>query len=195
MAATGHHRGMSDGPWLKGRLLVAGPTLADPNFFRTVLLLLEHNEDGALGVVLNRPSEADLDDSLPEWAHLAAHPPVVFVGGPVAPGAAICLGRVQGGIETEAWQPVVGPVGILDLNHEPEELAPPPEEIRVFAGYAGWSPGQLEGEIEEGGWFVLDAEPDDALSPVPEGLWRLVLRRQGGDLAMMANFPTNPSLN
>jgi putative transcriptional regulator len=183
---------------LKGRLLVATPNLGDPNFERTVVLLLEHGPDGALGVVLNRPSELDVAEPLPEWARAAAHPPVVFIGGPVAPSAAVCLARVGRHGGADGWQPLLGlgsGIGTLDLDSDPDDAIPRLEEIRVFAGYAGWGAGQLEDEIEEGGWFVVDAEPGDPLSPAPERLWATVLRRQKGTLALFAAYPADPSMN
>jgi putative transcriptional regulator len=188
---------VSDEP-LKGRLLVATPNLGDPNFERTVVLVLEHSDDGALGVVLNRPSQLDVAEPLPEWAPAAAHPPVVFIGGPVAPSAAVCLARLGRHGGAEGWQPVLGlagPVGTLDLDSDPDAAIPGLEEIRVFAGYAGWGPGQLEREIADAGWFVVDADPADALSPVPERLWVTVLRRQKGTLALFAGYPADPTMN
>jgi putative transcriptional regulator len=179
---------------LKGRLLVATPNLGDPNFERTVVLILEHGDEGALGVVLNRPSELDVADPLPEWARAAADPPVVFIGGPVAPSAAVCLARVAPG-GAAGWEPVLGPVGTLDLDSDPDEAIPRLHEIRVFAGYAGWGPGQLEGEIAAGGWFVVDADAGDPLSPAPQELWSAVLRRQRGTLALFAAYPADPTLN
>jgi putative transcriptional regulator len=185
---------------LRGRLLVANPGLPDPNFDRTVVLILAHEDEGALGLVLNRPTEMDVDSPLPRWEHLAADPRVVFVGGPVSPGAAICLARVPvAGVfdpdVTEGWAPVTGELGTLDLEKDPEDLDISVEEIRVFAGYAGWGAGQLEEEIEAGAWFVLSAEPGDIMSCEPEMLWKRVLRRQGGDLAIIAAFPPDPNLN
>lgn len=180
---------------LKGRLLVATPNLGDPNFERTVILLLEHGEEGALGLVLNRPSQLDLAEPLPEWARAAAHPSVVFIGGPVAPSAAVCLARLSRHGSTDGWRQLLGSVGTLDLDSDPDEAIARLDEIRVFAGYAGWGPGQLESEIEAGGWFVVDAEGADALSPAPEGLWAAVLRRQRGTLALFAAYPTDPTLN
>ena len=189
----------------KGRLLVATPNLGDPNFERTVVLILEHGDDGALGVVLNRPSDLDLAEPLPEWARAAAHPPVVFIGGPVAPSAAVCLARVGAYGAAPGWEELLGPsgplsggrgpVGTLDLDSDPEEAIPRLDEIRVFAGYAGWGPGQLEGEIASGGWFVVDADPADPLSPAPENLWSAVLRRQRGALALFAGYPPDPTMN
>ena len=186
---------MSD-DMLKGRLVVATPNLGDPNFERTVVLVLEHGDEGALGVVLNRPSDLDLAEPLPEWARAAAHPPVVFIGGPVAPSAAVCLARVghNGGGAT-GWEPLMGPLGTLDLDSDPDEAIPRLDQIRVFAGYAGWGPGQLEAEIEAGGWFVVDADATDPLSPAPEHLWAAVLRRQRGALALFAAFPADPTMN
>lgn len=190
---------------LRGRLLVATPNLADPNFDRTVVLLLEHADEGALGVVLNRPSDLDLAEPLPEWARAAAHPPVLFIGGPVAPSAAVCLARagVCGG--AQGWEPLLGPrgplrgalgpVGMLDLDADPDEAIPRLEGIRVFAGYAGWGPGQLETEIASGGWFVVDADAADPLSPAPENLWSAVLRRQRGTVALFAAYPPDPAMN
>jgi putative transcriptional regulator len=180
---------------MAGRLLVATPLLPDPNFDRTVVLLLAHSTEGALGVVLNRPSEMELDSPLPRWERLAADPPVVFVGGPVAPGAAICLARLPAGRPTAGWTPVTGELGTLDLEQDPDEVAEGVAQIRVFAGYAGWGPGQLEGEIAAGAWFVVAAEPGDAMAHDPGQLWKQVLRRQGADLALMAAFPADPSSN
>ena len=190
---------------LKGRLLVASPNLGDPNFERTVVLILEHGGEGALGVVLNRPSDLDVAEPLPEWARAAAHPPVVFIGGPVAPSAAVCLARVARDGAARGWEPVLGPsdslsgelgpLGTLDLDSDPDEAITGLDEIRVFAGYAGWAPGQLEAEIEAGGWFVVDAEAGDPLCPAPEELWANVLRRQRGSLAFFATYPPDPSLN
>lgn len=180
---------------MKGRLLVAVPGMYDPNFDRTVVLLLEHTEDGALGVVLNRPSETGVEEALPGWEPVAATPPVVFVGGPVAPTGALALGTVTGE-PTEGWTPVLGSVGLLDLGQSPTSTAGTEvAQARLFAGHAGWTAGQLEGEIAGGGWFVVDAEPDDALASDPEQLWPSVLARQPGRLAWFANCPADPRSN
>jgi putative transcriptional regulator len=180
---------------LKGRLLVATPALGDPNFDRSVVLVLEHGDDGAVGVVLNRPTATELAEPLPGWHRLAAEPPVVFVGGPVSPDAAICLARSWPDEAVDAYEPLVGSLGTVDLSIDPDEVASALQAVRVFVGYAGWAGGQLEGEIAAGAWFVVDATPDDALSAEPERLWRAVLRRQRGRLAMFANFPSNPIMN
>jgi putative transcriptional regulator len=187
------------GSW-SGRLLVATPLLTEEPFSRTVVQLLQHDaDDGALGVVLNRPSHTPLSEVLPGWALLAPEPVSVFVGGPVQPSAAICLGRLTVTAprpEEEEPSYVVVPgapwLGTIDLD---VEAADPVEEVRVFAGYAGWSPGQLEDEVEEGAWWVCDALPGDCFSPDPVHLWRDVLRRQGMPLALVASYPPDPTLN
>ena len=181
---------------LKGKLLVAAPALVDPNFFRTVVLVVEHNVEGAAGVVLNRPSDTSLVESpLDAWEEVAADPPLVFVGGPVSPGAAVCLARATPHAEPHGWQPVIGGLGVLDLGRDLSDVRSDLDRVRVFAGYAGWGSGQLEHEIAEGAWYVLDADPEDALSSQPGGLWRFVLKRQGGKLALVANFPADPNMN
>jgi len=185
---------MTEAP-LSGRLLVAAPSLRDPNFDRTVVLVVEHTEEGALGLVLNRPSDTDLAAALPGWEGVAAEPSVVFVGGPVAPTAAIALGSAAAGDEVEGWRPLFDGIGSVDLERDPEELAVPVHDVRVFAGYAGWAPSQLEAEVEAGAWYVVDARPDDTRSGRPDDLWSAVLRRQGGPLAVVANFPPDPSMN
>ena len=192
MAAAHEPAGMS---MLKGRLLVATPSLGDPNFDHTVVLLLEHGEDGAVGVVLNRPTGTDLSDPLPGWSRLAAEPPVVFVGGPVSPDAAICLARSWPDEPLDSYEPLLDSLGTLDLSADPDEVAAGVQGVRVFVGYAGWGAGQLESEIAAGAWWVVDASPDDALSAEPEELWRSVLRRQRGRLAIFANYPANPAMN
>jgi putative transcriptional regulator len=180
-----------------GRLLVATPTLEDPNFHRTVILLLDHSEDGVLGVVLNRPSEADVADALPEWALHATDPVRVFVGGPVQPSAALGLAWCPPGLPEDndgGLRVLGGSIGTLDLE-EPDEIPPGCRGVRIFAGYAGWATDQLRDEIAEGSWYVVDALPEDAVTPEPDTLWRRVLRRQPGPLAMMASYPPDPSLN
>jgi putative transcriptional regulator len=182
-----------------GRLIVANPLLPDPNFDRTVVLLLACGPDGALGLVLNRPSETGLAAPLPGWEQLAAAPPVVFVGGPVQHQAVICLAPAPAGtvpsLPPEAWNAILPDVGTLDLDLDPDGLQATFKQVRIFAGYAGWVAGQLEAEITAGAWWILDSVPDDPFSDDPETLWKRVLRRQGGPLALVASFPDDPRHN
>lgn len=185
---------------LAGKLLVASPTLQSPVFARTVIAMLEHTDDGALGVVINRPGDASLLEVVPPVADIASAPAVLFSGGPVEPNVAIALGVVQpgaveGAADREAWRPVVGPLVTVDLDYDPALLAASLRELRVFAGYAGWSGGQLEGEIEDGSWFVVDRMPGDAFHDFPDRLWSAVLRRQPWPLCAVANFPFDPTMN
>jgi putative transcriptional regulator len=181
---------------LTGRLLVATPALKDPNFERTVVLLVAHEEGGALGVVLNRATEVPVAEVLEGWGGLAGEPAVVFEGGPVQPEAAICLARTRTGVGRLAgFNQVSGAVGTVDLSGDPDKLRESVVAVRVFAGYAGWAPGQLEREIEGGSWFVFDALPGDAFVNRPDDLWPMVLRRQGGLIAAVAIFPVDPTMN
>jgi putative transcriptional regulator len=175
----------------RGRLLVATPDLQDPNFSRTVVLMLEHSEEGALGVVLNRPLELPVSEVLPDWAASATAPACLFVGGPVSPTSVIGLGRGHG----DGAQPLFDGLATLDLEADPLESAPDLDGLRVFVGYAGWAARQLDDELTAGGWIVVDRLPDDPFSTDPSNLWRAVLRRQGGRLAMFATAPEDPSTN
>ena len=184
-----------------GRLLVATPLLGDPNFRRTVILVVEHEEvQGTLGVVLNRPTEIPVGQVLDQWSDLVTDPPMVFSGGPVARNSALALAMVPGADEPAGWRaldgaPALARLGLLDLDTPPSVLQQAIQSLRVYAGYAGWSPGQLESEIGEGAWHVIAAEPGDIFAPDPDALWRTVLRRQEGDLAFLATYPDDPGLN
>jgi putative transcriptional regulator len=190
-----------DEPIHVGRLLVATPRLADPNFRRGVVLVVEHDDsEGTLGVVLNRPTEVPVDRVLPPWAKLTCGPAVVFQGGPVALDSALALASVRDGERPLGWRALDGEagggcVGVVDLDAPPELLAAEITGLRVFAGYAGWGRGQLRSEIDEGAWYVLSAEAGDVFMDRPEQLWKAVLQRQGGDLALVATFPDDPTLN
>lgn len=183
----------------QGKLMVANPALVSAEFERTVVLMLAHGDAGALGVVLNRPSETDLDTPLPQWQDLAAAPSVLFAGGPVNRRAAICLARSAAGRAytgaTDGWAPLTGDLGTLDLEMDPALVAVTVSQLRVFVGYACWDGGQLESEIEVGAWWVLPAEPGDIFSDQPEQLWKRVLRRQPGELALVSAYPADPSMN
>jgi len=186
---------------LSGRLLVATPLLGDPNFRRTVILIVEDEpEEGTLGVVLNRPTEVQVGQVLESWTDLVTGPTVVFKGGPVSPNSALALALAQGDEEPLGWRSLDGSslmsrIGLVDLEAPPELLAGGITSLRVFAGYAGWGPGQLQAEIDEGAWYVLPGEPTDAFLAEPEQLWPAVLRRQGGDFAIVATYPDDPMLN
>jgi putative transcriptional regulator len=175
---------------VRGKLLVAAPSLADPNFYRTVVLMFEHTDEGAAGVVLNRPSETTVREVLPSWAELAAEPGVVFVGGPVQPDGVICLARAAPDQSPDGFRELADGIGSLDLEQDATV-----ETLRIFAGYSGWGGGQLEAELAEEAWLILDALPGDVFTPGPGQLWREVFRRQSGNLRLLANFPPHPSLN
>jgi putative transcriptional regulator len=175
-----------------GRLLIAGPSLGDANFDRTIVYLLEHGPEGAFGVVVNRPSEFPVGDALPFWAAAVGQPPVVFSGGPVEAGVALGLARVHETIDCPGWSVVDGTIGSVDLSMDPEAIAAGIEIARVFVGYAGWAAAQLDEEVAGGAWLVVDAEPDDLFTPAPEHLWGEVLRRDSAQAAMAAS---NPSWN
>jgi putative transcriptional regulator len=181
---------------LTGRLLLATPTLRDPTFRRTVVLVLNHDDDGALGVVVNRPLQVEVAAVLPDWQPYLTAPAVLFQGGPVSLDSALGLVAVPGDDdEPLGVRRIIGSLGLVDLDTPPEVVVAELSGLRIFAGYAGWSEGQLESEISEGAWYVVDGEARDAFSDAPEDLWRTVLRRQGGDLAMVATYPEDPSLN
>ncbi len=182
--------------WLTGKLLVATPALEHPTFRRTVILLLDHSEDGALGVVVNRPSGVDVEACCPGWQPYATVPGRLYTGGPVSQDSALGLASVPGDDhDPPGIRRIVGSLGVVDLDVEPVVIAESLGGLRIFAGYAGWSSGQLEDEILEGSWFVVDATARDAFTDDPEGLWPLVLRRQGGDLALVATYPDDPTMN
>jgi putative transcriptional regulator len=177
---------------MRGQLLVAGPTLLDPNFRRTVILVGEHGEEGAMGVVLNRPSETGVEDAVPPLADLSGVDELVFVGGPVQPEAVIVLGDF---VEPDrAGTLVLGSIGFLPGDTARDEIGEL-TRARVFAGYAGWGPGQLEAELEEGSWIVEPALPADVFTDRPDELWSDVLRRKGPEYSVIALMPEDPRLN
>ena len=178
-----------------GRLLVAEPMLGDPNFDRTVVLVLQHTPDGALGLVLNRPTDVPVVEALPTWGGLATDPAVLHIGGPVEEHSGWCLARARDVDALEGFVPVLGDLGLVDLELDPDHVEASFSAVRLYAGYSGWGPGQLEHELAQDAWFVADAEPDDPFLPDGPGLWRRILARQGGPLARLALFPPDPSLN
>ena len=171
-----------------GTLLVASPALVDPNFYRSVVLLLEYDQDGALGVVLDRPLDINVDEHLPAWRTHLAPPYRVFDGGPVQPETAIGVAFRPSAEAIETWRPVLGGVGLVDVSQDPAAVGGI-EEARIFAGYSGWGAGQLDMERTVGSWFPVEGTRDDVFDPVPAGLWRRVLRRQHPSIARYANYP------
>ena len=170
-------------PTTRGRLLIAAPPLGDPNFDRTVVYVLEHNEQGALGVVVNRVS-SPVEEAFENWTPFLAPPATAFAGGPVQVEAFIALGRsADGRIEP------------VELDRDPLLLEPEPRGVRIFHGYAGWGAQQLDGELEAGVWIVASATVDDVFTDRPDELWATVLARQPGRLAWMAGVPADVSVN
>lgn len=179
---------------LRGHLLIASPALLDPNFRRTVVLVTEHTDEGAMGLVLNRPSEVAVAEAVPKLATLVEHGTPVFVGGPVQREAVVALAELDD--QSAAAAPALGDwVSFLRPDADPEELETGVARARVFAGYAGWGEGQLESELEESAWIVEPAVPEDVFTPDPHGLWSTVLRRKGGTFVLLALMPVDPSVN
>jgi putative transcriptional regulator len=178
---------------IRGQLLIAGPTLLDPNFWRTVVLIVEHTDDGALGLVLNRPSETTVAETVPQLEELIDPEQPVYVGGPVAPSAVIVLARFDD--PGDAALLAFADVGVLGSSISIEEPVDGVRDGRAFIGHAGWGPGQLDGELERGDWIVEPAQLEDAFSGDPESLWASVLTRKGGSYALIARMPADPSWN
>jgi putative transcriptional regulator len=179
-----------------GDLLVASAVLTDGVFDQTVVLVLDNDSDGALGVILNEISQISLESVLPDWAPTVSEPKLLFHGGPVSPNGAICLASVaEKGEEPPGWRPLFDRVGLLHLDTPIEIVAGAYADLRIFAGYAGWSPGQLAGEVAQRMWHVVPAEYHDVFGPQPTGLWRRVLRRQKSELAYFATWVEDPEWN
>jgi putative transcriptional regulator len=176
-----------------GRLLIATPTLLDPNFHRSVLFMVEHSEEGALGLVLNRPTAAPVSDHVADWADMAAPPALVFVGGPVANEVAVGLAQ-DPGTPPDSWVEALPGIGLIDLT-EPPAAYGGVGRARVFSGYAGWESTQLDFELATGSWVLLTADADTVFTSDPADLWRRVLARDPGLLRMYASYPTDPRLN
>lgn len=179
-----------------GNLLVATPALLDPNFAESVVLLLDVDAGGALGVVVNRPSPVPVSEVLGSWGEVVAEPEVLFQGGPVGPEGALAVALLRDAEDAPVgFREVEGRLGLLDLDTPMELIDGTLVGLRIFAGYAGWGSGQLEAEIEEGSWYVVPGEPRDAFRLDPTGLWRDVLRRQPGEMAWHSTRPVDPDLN
>jgi putative transcriptional regulator len=177
----------------RGQLLIAGPALADPNFWRTVVLIVEHSEEGAFGLVLNRPSETSLGEAVPELDELVDPDEPLFIGGPVQPSSVVVLGHFEDA--DDAALMAFDDVGVLGTGSSPQELSAGLRAGRAFVGHAGWGAGQLEAELERGDWILETARLEDAFSSSPRELWSRVLTRKGGSYALVARMPPDPSLN
>ena len=179
-------------PSLQGQLLIASPSLLDPNFKRTVILITEHNAEGAAGLVLNRPTDAEVAEVVPPLEPLVHDGEHVWMGGPVQPNGVLVLGEFAD--PGDAAVPLFGSLGFPALD-EPEEVVPLTTRRRIFAGYAGWGSGQLEDELAREDWILEAASNDDAFTEEPEELWADVLRRKGGIYELVARMPEDPSVN
>lgn len=179
-----------------GSLLLASPALLDPNFVDTVVLLLDVNDQGALGVVLNRPSALPVSEVLGDWGDVVDEPEVLFQGGPVSTDGALAVALASSdGLDAAGFKAMWGRVGLLDLDTPRELVDGTVDRLRIFAGYAGWGAGQLHGEVAEGSWYVVPGLVEDVFAGEVPDLRRQVLRRQPGDLGMHATRPADPELN
>jgi len=177
--------------FLQGKLIVSSPSLIDPNFRKTVVLIAHHDEEGALGLVLSRPSDVAAAEAVPVLDGLPGAEDPVFVGGPVQPDAFMVLAEFED--VDDAAAPIIDGLGFMPADAEPADLAI--KRLRLFAGYSGWGSGQLEDELAEDSWIVVDAAADDAFADDPDVLWRTVVQRKGGSFSLMENMPFDPGLN
>ncbi|MDL9936590.1 YqgE/AlgH family protein [Gordonia sp. ABSL1-1] len=181
-----------------GTALISATDLLDPNFARSIIYVIEHNDAGSLGVVLNRMSQTAVHNLLPQWTDLAASPRALFVGGPVKQDAALCLGVVKPGADISgfsALRPIDGRVVLVDLDADPEDFADVLDGVRIFAGYAGWGIGQLDDEIDQGSWMLASALPRDVLAPPTIDVWSDIVRRQPWPIPLLATHPIDVSVN
>jgi putative transcriptional regulator len=177
----------------RGQLLIAGPTLVDPNFWRTVVVVIEHTDDGALGLVLNRSSETMVGEAVPQLEDLVDLDERLFIGGPVQPSGVIVLAEFED--PADAALIAFDDIGVLGMGSGAEELLAHVRAGRAFVGHAGWGPGQLDSELERGDWILERARREDAFCPSPTDLWSQVLTRKGGSYALVARMPPDPSVN
>lgn len=190
---AGHNGGVS-AERLTGQLLVATPLIEEGIFHRAVILVLHHDDEGAQGVVLNKPLLAEVEAVLPGWGRSTGGSSTLFQGGPVQLDSALGLARISV-TRVPGVRPIVDGVGVVDLDADPAPIGRRVGAVRIFVGYAGWSAGQLEGELRTGSWYAVDADPWDVFSYEPERLWADVLRRQHGPLSWVAFLPEDPSVN
>lgn len=178
---------------IKGQLLIASPSLVDPNFRRTVVLIAEHTEEGAMGVVLNRPSDTAVGEAAPQLGPLVGDEETVYVGGPVSPGGIVVLAEFQD--PDDAALIVLDDVGFPSAEADFGDLADGVRRARAYAGHAGWGPGQLEAELEEEAWILEPPRREELFFDNAEGLWGSVLGRKGGRYALLGRMPPDPSMN
>ena len=181
-----------------GSLLIAAPDMPDPNFQRAIIYVIEHDHSGSLGVVITRRSETPVDSILPAWADLCAPPSVFHIGGPVKPDTGIALAVLESGVDgrrLEGLQRIEGRVHVVDLDSDSEFLRDRIEGMRVFVGYTGWSPGQLQSELDRGDWYVAPSLPSDLLAPARTDVWGAVLRRQEMPLPLYATYVNSGDVN
>jgi putative transcriptional regulator len=176
----------------RGQLLIASPGLVDPNFWRTVVLIVEHSDEGALGLVLNRPSETTVGEAVSELERLLDVDDPLYIGGPVQPSALIVLAEFE--VASDAALIAFEDVGVLASGVQ-DDPGPSVRRGRAFVGHAGWGPGQLDSELERGDWILEPAEREDAFTTQPLELWPSVLTRKGGSYALVARMPPDPSVN
>jgi putative transcriptional regulator len=177
----------------RGKLLIAGPGLLDPNFWRTVVLVVEHSEEGALGLVLNRPSETTVREAVPQLEELVDSDEPLFIGGPVQPSSVIVLARLED--PGDAALLAFDDIGVIGAGSESDPPATGVRQGRAFVGHAGWGPGQLDDELERGDWITEPARREDAFAENARELWSSVLTRMGGSYALVARMPPDPSVN
>jgi putative transcriptional regulator len=184
---------VNEGDSLRGQLLIASPALVDPNFWRTVVVIAEHGDEGAFGLVLNRPSESEVAEAIPDLAGIDAVDPLVQLGGPVAPSNVVVMAELKD--PSQAGLMVVGNIGLLALEAELADAASGARRLRAYAGHAGWGPGQLEAEIGLESWILEPATEADLFDAEPESLWASVLQRKGGSYSLIARMPADASMN
>lgn len=181
-----------------GSLLIAAPDMPDPNFRRAIIYMIEHDHSGSLGVVITRRSETDVEEILPAWSELCAPPAVFHIGGPVKPDTGIALVVLSAGVDGHRFsglQQIEGRVHVVDLDSDPDLLLEHVEGMRVFVGYTGWAPGQLQDELDRGDWYVAPSLPSDLLAPARVDVWGAVLRRQEMPLPLYATYLQDGEVN
>ena len=181
-----------------GSLLLSAPDMPDPNFRRSIIYMIEHDFSGSLGVVITRRSESDVEEILPAWSDLCSSPPVFHIGGPVKPDTGIALVVLRSGVDGSGQvglQQIEGRVHVVDLDSDPDQLRDDVEGMRVFVGYTGWAPGQLQDELDRGDWYVAPSLPTDLLAPARVDVWGEVLRRQEMPLPLYATYVSDGDVN